>query len=372
MTGGAETLRVLMLSPPASAGGPLPKIVPELQSALRRRAAAVDWLPWGSRGSPETAAVRLLSRLGDAMSARRFLLAHPATVLLVHTTHDWRAVPRDLLLLSLCRKHAACSVLVLHGSAPGGVAASPTSLFSRLARAVFKMSDAVGVLSSEEALAWRRLTPGSHFDVVRNPLPPPPGHSPEQSSKPSRPRVLFVGRLIPTKGCSDLIAAFRVVRCRFDCELRIVGDGPQRAALAQAVAAAGLCQDVFMTGTLVGPALEDEYAAATVLALPSCNEGLPTVVLEAMVRGLPVVTTRIRGSADYFTDSHDVLFVEPGAPEELAAALERLLGDAGLRRQLAEAASLTVRQFDSDSVVSDYERVIRDALRVAEERGYQS
>lgn len=369
MAEGTGTPRILMLSSPGS--GPMPKIVPELESALRRRDTAVDWLPWGSRGSRETTGVRLLSRLGDAISARRFLLSHPGTVLLVHTAHDGRAVPRDLLLLGLCRNHAACSVLVLHGSSPGRVASSPTSLFSRLTRTVFKMSDVVAVMSSEEALEWRRLAPGSHVEVVRNCLPPPPVGRSGQSSRPSRPRILFVGRLIPTKGCYDLLAAFRLVKRRFDCELRIVGDGPQRAGLAQAVDEAGLAADVSIMGTLIGSALEDEYAAATVLALPTSWEGLPTVVLEAMARGLPVVTTRIRGSADYFTDLEDVLFVHPGAPEELAAALERLLGDAGLRRRLAEAAKVTVRQFGSDSVACDYERVIRDALRVAEERGIQ-
>jgi glycosyltransferase involved in cell wall biosynthesis len=181
--------------------------------------------------------------------------------------------------------------------------------------------------------------------------------------------VLFIGRLISDKGCADLVAGFRVVRRSVDCELRIVGDGPERASLAQTVHALGLDEHVQMTGNLPGVALEEEYAAATVLVLPTFyDEGFPTVVLEAMARGVPVVTTRLRGCADYFTDDRDVLFVPPRDPEAIAAALMRLLGDAHLRRELADTARETVKQFDRGSVASDYEHVLESALRTAESR----
>lgn len=371
-TEGFGAPRVLMLSSPTVASGPLPKIVPELQSALRDRGFTVDWLAWGGRGEGETPVARVVTRFRDALAARRFLSEHPATSLLVHTAHDWRTVPRDLLLLTLCRSRAQCAALVLHGSAPARVSAHPRSVFSRLSRATLSMADAIAVLSTEESQAWSNLLPASHVVVVRNPVAAPPVPPIRQQSRCDRPRVLFVGRLIPAKGCADLVAGFRIVRGSIDCELRIVGDGPERASLAQSVHDFELDGSVQMTGNLAGAALEEEYAAAAALVLPSYDEGLPTVVLEAMVRGVAVVTTRLRGTADYFTDSRDVLFVPPRNPEAIAAALERLLNDDGLRSQLAESARETVAQFDRSSVVSDYESVLSDALSIAQSRRQRS
>lgn len=366
---GARAPRVLMLSPPATAGGPLPKIVPEINLALCDRGFVVDWRAWGGSGEGDTQVAKILGRFGDALATRRFLSDHPSTSLVVHTSHDWRTVSRDLLLLRLCRSRAQCAALVLHGSAPARVSAHPRSLFARLTKMTFGMADALAVLSAQESLAWAGLLHTSHIAVVRNPVPAPIAPPPRQQTPPNKPRVLFVGRLIRAKGCADLVAGFRIVRRSIDCELRIVGDGPEKASFADAVRDSGLDEHVQMTGNLAGAALEEEYASATVLVLPSYyNEGLPTVVLEAMVRGVPVVTTRLRGCADYFTDARDVLFVPPRDPEAIATAVVRLLSDARLRLQLAETARETVAQFDRGSVVSDYEHLLEMALRVAESR----
>ena len=368
-TDGVGAPRVLMLSPPATAPGPLPKIVPEIQSALCDRGFVVDCLAWGGRGKGEASVARVLGRTTDALAARHFLSEHPGTSLIVHTSHDWRTIPRDLLLLEQCKGRAQCVVLVLHGSALERVTTHPRSLFSRLTKTTFAMADAVAVLSAEESVAWSGLLPTTHVAVVRNPMAVPVVPPPQGALSSDRLRVLFVGRLIPAKGCADLLSAFDIVRQSVDCELRIVGDGPERASLARSVHDFGLDGNVQMMGNLVGAALEEEYASAAVLVLPTYHkEGLPTVVLEAMVRGVPVVTTRLRGSADYFADSRDVLFVPPRDPEAIAAALLRLLGDANLRRQLADAAKVTMTQFEPSVMVSDYERLLRAALRSADSR----
>lgn len=367
-TDGVGAPRVLMLSSPAEASGPLPKIVPEILSGLRDRGFAVEWLAWGGGGEGDTGAGRILARLGDAVAARRFLSQHPATSLVVHTAHDWRTVTRDLVLLTLCRGRARCVALVLHGSLPARVAAHPRSPFSMLTKVTLSTADAVAVLSSEESSAWSRLLPASHVVVVRNPVAAPASPATYRRSGSVRPRILFVGRLIAAKGCADLLAGFRIVRRSTDCELRIVGEGPERESLAQAVHDTGLDDSVHMTGNLTGGALEEEYAAAAALVLPSYSEGLPTVVLEAMVRGVPVITTRTGASSDYFTDSDDVLFVPAGDPEAIAAALGRLLGDARLRNRLTEAARVTVARFDRTAVASDYEGLLKTALQAAESR----
>ena len=78
-------------------------------------------------------------------------------------------------------------------------------------------------------------------------------------------------------------------------------------------------------------------AAADVFVLPSHFEGLPMSVIEAMLTGLPVVATDIRGPREQVVDGETGLLVPAGSVERLAAALGRLVGDAGLRARMGEA-----------------------------------
>jgi glycosyltransferase involved in cell wall biosynthesis len=89
-----------------------------------------------------------------------------------------------------------------------------------------------------------------------------------------------------------------------------------------------------MASTTDIPAL---LRTADVFVLSSRWEGLPLAIIEAMMSGLPVVGTRVGGVAEVMVDGETGLLVPPKDPEALASALNRLLEDAGLRRQMGEA-----------------------------------
>ena len=156
--------------------------------------------------------------------------------------------------------------------------------------------------------------------------------------------ILGVGRLVEKKGFEDLIQAcawLREGQVRFRCE--IIGTGERREALKALIADLGLEQHV----TLVGPRPQDEvlraYRRATVFALPCIvasdgnRDGLPTVLLEAMAAGLPVVSTRLVGVPEIIEHGVDGCLVEPGDSAALAASLARMLQDVDLRDRLAHA-----------------------------------
>jgi glycosyltransferase involved in cell wall biosynthesis len=120
-------------------------------------------------------------------------------------------------------------------------------------------------------------------------------------------------------------------------ELVIIGDGPQRAALEQRIAALGLEGRVRMQGQQadVLPWLR----ALDIFALPSfANEGVPQALVQAMLVELPCVTTPIGGIPELAEHERTALLVAPRDPVALAAAIERLAGNEGLRRELGEAA----------------------------------
>jgi glycosyltransferase involved in cell wall biosynthesis len=147
--------------------------------------------------------------------------------------------------------------------------------------------------------------------------------------------VGIVATLRSWKGHAVLLDA--VARLPGNIELVIVGDGPQREALEQKIAALDLRGRVHMQGQQadVLPWLR----ALDIFALPSyANEGVPQALLQAMLVELPCVTTQVGGIPEVATHERTALVVPPQDPSALAAAIERLSNDEGLRRELGEAA----------------------------------
>ena len=110
------------------------------------------------------------------------------------------------------------------------------------------------------------------------------------------PTLLFVGNLKRAKGCLDLLEAFpALLAVRPAARLVYVGTGPCMSELLERAAALGCAQQVELIGTVTHVGLSDWFRAADLLCLPSHNEGVPNVVLEAMSCGTPVVATRVGG-----------------------------------------------------------------------------
>jgi glycosyltransferase involved in cell wall biosynthesis len=171
-----------------------------------------------------------------------------------------------------------------------------------------------------------------------------PGASPRKPRDASEPiRLLFVGRLAPNKGVPDLLEGMdelgrRGASGRF--RLDIVGGGP----LLDALRAANKRPNVAFLDKVSDDRLEELYASADALVLPTLFEGMPTVVLEAMARGIPVLVTDVGASKELVDDSNGQI-IPKRAPEALADAplnLDRIgpAGRAALGAAGRERASL--------------------------------
>jgi glycosyltransferase involved in cell wall biosynthesis len=151
--------------------------------------------------------------------------------------------------------------------------------------------------------------------------------------------VLSVGRLSHEKAHRDLITSVALLRERRpDMPFRVIilGDGPERAALAAQRSRLGLEGTVTLVGFKSDPA--PYYAVANIMVLPSHSEGSPNAVLEAMSAGVPILATSVGGVPEILENNRTGLMVPPNSPTALATALERLMGDADLRNRLAHAA----------------------------------
>lgn len=150
------------------------------------------------------------------------------------------------------------------------------------------------------------------------------------------PSVLFVGRLRRYKGVGTLLEAFRGLRERMpETSLTILGDGPHRAALEEQARRLGLEGTVEFTGFVPPEEKVRRLQSAWVSALPSPKEGWGLTVVESNACGTPVVASRSPGLVDSVRDGESGLLVPHGDDAALAAALERVLRDEGLRSRLA-------------------------------------
>jgi glycosyltransferase involved in cell wall biosynthesis len=149
-----------------------------------------------------------------------------------------------------------------------------------------------------------------------------------------RAAIVIVSRLVRHKGFPELLSAMRDV----DAELWVVGDRLESDH--------GEDMEAHFAAADLGPRLRrlgyrddvpDILAAADIFVLPSHFEGLPMSVIEAMLTGLPVVATDIRGPREQVVDGQTGILVQPMQPAPLAAALSRLAGDPALRARMGEA-----------------------------------
>ncbi len=162
------------------------------------------------------------------------------------------------------------------------------------------------------------------------------------------PVILGVGRLVDKKGYDTLLRAAALLRNRGTAfRLRLAGDGPSWGALQRLLRELDLNGVVEFLGPLEAAEVHAEYAGADVFCLPcrqlpdGDRDGLPNVIVEAMVRGLTVVSTTMPGVSEAIIDGQHGLLVAPEDPQALAEALDRALSDPELRDRLGAAARAT-------------------------------
>lgn len=183
--------------------------------------------------------------------------------------------------------------------------------------------------------------------------------------------VLFAAKLIRLKRASDLIDAFSRICGRVpDSHLVIVGSGEEEDNLRRQVA--GVADGrVHFLGFLNQTDLPSIYAACDLFVLPSDNESWGLVVNEAMAAGLPVIVSDDVGAAPDLVANTGAGMVYPcGDIDALAACLETMLGDGGLRTRVAARSREVIASWDvtctADAITSAAQKVAPGKLTCQE------
>jgi glycosyltransferase involved in cell wall biosynthesis len=220
-----------------------------------------------------------------------------------------------------------------------------------------KFVAAISSHTRSQILRRADLDDWSKIKVVHCGLEPEFHAAAQQRSIPQSPSqtLVCVARLDPEKGQLMLLEAMQRVRVRFpECRLVLVGDGEMRKALEARRRALGLDQHVTVTGWMTSAQVRDQILAARALVLPSFQEGLPVVIMEAMALRRPVIATYIAGIPELVRHGIDGWLVPAGDIGALADAMETCLNASGadLDRIGDDARNRVVARHDIDHEAS--------------------
>lgn len=252
---------------------------------------------------------------------------------------------RDLLMLEPARLLGKRAVVHLHGGGYKDFFSSQPALLRKLISGTLSRVDRIiveGELLRDQF--WFVSNPQERIVVAPNGVPPPQNPHTARYIDPTEPvRIIYLSNMLESKGYIDVLAACHLVKNRlrrpFICDFcgafiearydTYTGTANEAmSAFKNRIVEWDLQNEICFHGTVKGKQKDDLLRNAHVFVLPTYypGEGQPVSIIEAMSHGVPIVTTRYRGIPELVIDGENGIFVEPRSPEQIADAIESIVG----------------------------------------------
>ena len=285
-------------------------------------------------------------------------------------------LPQGLVAAAAGRLYRVPVVITAHGSDVFGLRGWPMAWFKRSA---LRRATAVTVNSSATEAEVLRIAPGLQC-VHRIPMGIT-GRIPAVEAaggvvrgryrRGHGPLLVFVGRLVEEKGVDDLIRAVAIVADALpDVTAIILGEGPDRPRMEVLSAELGVGDRIVFLGWMQPDAVPDYLSAADVFVGPSKRaksggvEGQGLTFIEAMLAGTPVIATRSGGIVDAVQDGRTGLLVSENEPEEIAAAIRRLVRNPELAQRLAaRGREMVMSEFSRETTAHAFSALFAARMR---------
>lgn len=180
-------------------------------------------------------------------------------------------------------------------------------------------------------------------------------------NRPANPQVkiLFIGRLIPRKGFQRVVQALPRVKelVQQPFQVEVVGTGAAKSELDELAQQLGVSDLIQYAGTVPYDRLEQSYQYADIFVLTSLSEGMPSVILEAMGCGLPVIASDVGGNNEIVWEGENGFLIEGDDIETLAQRLAALIRDAALRRRMGQKSRALSLDYDWAKIMGEYTKL---------------
>lgn len=174
-------------------------------------------------------------------------------------------------------------------------------------------------------------------------------------------KIVSVGRLAKQKGYDNLIKSMPAVLIKHpNAHLTVVGEGKERATLQALISRLHLNDHISLIGQQ--PNVAEILIASDLFVLPSYFEGLPTVILEAMACGIPVISSRLPGVMEIIEDKESGLLVEPGNVVDFANAISQAMESESELNRIRTAAFQRLENFQMDVIAREHLQVYQGIM----------
>lgn len=165
-----------------------------------------------------------------------------------------------------------------------------------------------------------------------------------------------------TEGVALLVRSMKEVTRRFpDARLDVIGDGPYRHLVEEAIQVSGMGGRVHLLGAVPSPRVRQELLSADMFVHVSFQDALPMVILEAMSVGLPIVATPVGGIGEILTADRNSILVDLNC-SAVADGISRVLADGGLRRRLRDQCLRDAKRFEWAAAGAAYDAIYRSLM----------
>lgn len=326
---------------PDSWGGPISS-EPPFVKALEKLDVDVteEVYVYGDKDKPTPLFERIRRVLATAFRFRKLLKKQSFDLIHFNTAFDLKTILRDSISLFLMKPRAKI-FFKLHGSEAEKFT-NANFLIKFLINYIAKKVDGFGVHTREEKANFLKLGfDEKKFYFVKNAVTIhenlDSNFSRLQKDFNETFEFLFVSRFIPAKGLLETIRACAIIRDKgFKFVLNCVGDGEIRMEAEREVEKLNLQNHVKFTGYISENEVTNYFFSSDLFIFPTRHaEGFPNVLFKAVAVGMPIITTKIRASADYLVENENTLFCtqEPG---NIAEKVIQIIEDKQLRQTISD------------------------------------
>jgi L-malate glycosyltransferase len=278
--------------------------------------------------------------------------------------HTHFAVPAGALAFALSLLTGVPYILTAHlGDVPGGVPEKTAYWFSWLkpfTKPIWKRAKQVVAVSE-----FTRQLALQHYPVDIRVIPNGADFThlvTERIEVNQVPHIVFAGRFVSQKNPLAIIRVLSTLKdLNWTCAL--LGDGPMFEAVKAEIEKHGMCERFRLTGWVTPADVLSEFSRSDILFMPSLSEGLPVVGVDALVKGLAIVSSRIGGFLDLVEPARNGYLVEVQDEAGFSSALRELISNRAHLLKFRLASLEKAKDFDIEKIGDQYEEIMRGILK---------